>query len=167
MMLVLWIALALVGTALVVLGANAGTRWLAARKEHDDAPGVRSAATFSLDDDPESIASVLAALGHALEAIGVDASSFEAKGAGFELDGTLGESAFRVTVARLDDEDGAPPTYLLLLHARTLGRYRYVAPPPTATTHALLQAMDEALASCPEVASLAWRTRQDEASLGG
>jgi hypothetical protein len=167
-MLLHWLALALVGTALVVLGVGAGSRWLAAKKEHDDAPGVRSAATFVIDDDPEAIGAVLARLGHALEAIGADHGSFDARGAGFELDGVLGESAFRVTVARLDESDDLPPTYLLLLHARTLGRYRYVAPPATATTHALLQAMDEALASCPEVASLAWRTRQDEpASFGG
>jgi hypothetical protein len=167
-MILLWLALAVIGAALVLLGAQVGSRWLASWREHDDAPGVRSAATFVVDDEPEAIAAVLAQLEHALEAIGADAGSFDARGAGFELDGMLGESAFRVTVARLAGDDELPPAYLLLLHARTLGRYRYVAPPATATTHALLRAIDEALAACPDVTSLSWRTRQDEpAAFGG
>ena len=164
-MLWLVVAAAVLVSALVVTGVHLASRRIAAQREHDDGPNVRSAATFEVRREQGALPELLDGLHAGLEAIGADASSFAARGAGFELDGVLGEVSFRVSLARvaLDDEEALPSSserYLLLLHTRTLGRYRYVAPPDSPTTRTLLGAIDVTLRASEDVGAVTWQSRQ-------
>lgn len=160
------LAAAVVASALVVMGVGLASRRLAAQREHDDRPNVRSAVTFALRREQGALPTLLDAIHAQLDAVGADASSFAARGAGFELDGVLGEVSFRVSLApiALDEEEALPSIserFLLLLHARTLGRYRYVAPPDTPTTRTLLSAIDATLRTSDDVGEVTWQSRQD------
>ncbi len=168
-MLWLVVSVAVLGGALLVLLVRVATLRLATHAEHDDQPGVHSAATFQLRKDPEALASLLDRVHAALERAGADASTFQASsaresGEAFELDGMLGVDSFRVTLARITLDDELPSShegYLLLLHARTLGRYRYVAPPDNETTRTLLAALDRGVRSPNDVLGVTWQRRQD------
>lgn len=168
-MLWLVVSVAVMLSALVIAGVGIASRRVAAHREHDDQPGVQSAVTFELRREDGYLPALLDRLHARLEAIGADAGSFTAKGAGFELDGMLGADAFRVTLATIHepDDETLPSSfegYLLILHARTLGRYRYVAPPANETTAQLLRAIDSVLRTAPEVSQVAWRSRQEQPS---
>jgi len=168
-MLLLVVSVAILLGALVITGVGIASRRVAAHREHDDQPGVQSAVTFELPRDEGSLPALLDRLHARLESAGADAGSFAAKGVGFELDGMLGADTFRVTLAPIHEPtDEVLPSsfegYLLILHARILGRYRYVAPPATQTTTTLLGAIDSALRTAPEVSEVVWRSRQEQPS---
>ncbi len=167
-MLWLVVSVAVLLSGLVIAGVRIASRKVAAHREHDDQPGVQSAVTFELRREESALPTLLDRLHARLEAIGADAGAFTAKGAGFELDGMLGADAFRVTLATIHEDDEALPSsftgYLLILHARTLGRYRYVAPPANETTSQLLRAIDTVLRAAPDVSEVVWRSRQEQAS---
>lgn len=144
--------------------------------ELDDPPGVRSALVFALDRDaPPQVRSspgpdadpalvvpspeVLDAIAASLEAAGADVSRWQASGAVLELEGLVGESAFKLTIGALE-----PGAFLLVVHARTLGRRRWVAPPPTEAMRSVLLAVDRGVRRAPGVRGLAWRRRQHGAA---
>ena len=154
---------------------------LARSAELADAPGVRSALVFRVartprlvrvhrgavdrddDDDDEDLAvpspAVLDAICASLEAVGADPSHWTSVGGVLELHGMLGETTFKLTLGALDD--GA---FLLVAHARTLGRSRWVAPPATQAMRSVLMAVDRGVRSGPGVEGLVWRRRQDDAT---
>lgn len=163
----LWIVLAaaILGSGLVLILVRHASLELARNAEHEDQPGVQSAVTFHLRRDDEALAALLDGLHAALEDAGADASTFQARGEGFELDGMLGVDSFRVSVARIEPHEDALPAshepFLLLLHARTLGRYRYVAPPNNETTKTLLAAIAVGLRKSRDVHAITWQSRKD------
>ena len=178
-------ALCALGAAVAVLVVRPR---LEKRAELSDTPGVRSALVFELaargrirrrperapdaavgdhddDDDAEDAVpppAVLDAISASLEAVGADASHWTSVGGVLELEGMLGTDTFKLTLGALDG--GA---FLLVAHARTLGRTRWVAPPATDAMRTILRAVDRGVRTAPGVRRLVWRRRQDDASIEG
>lgn len=174
------------GAVLAVLVVRPG---LEKRAELADALGVRSALVFEvasrpgrsrasagrsldggdraldLDDESDVVVAppdVLDAISASLDAAGADASHWSSVGGVLELQGMVGADTFKLTVGAL--ENGA---FLLVVHARTLGRTRWVAPPATDAMRTVLGAVDRGVRTAPGVRRLVWRRRQDDASVEG
>ena len=172
----MWITLLVVLLALLALGALAVLRpRLAKNAELGDAPGMRSTLVFQLapgagalegtdEDGGASVPppAVLDAIAASLETAGADASHWTTLGGVLEMHGMLGADTFKLTLGAL--EGGA---FLLVVHTRTLGRTRWVAPPATDAMRTVLFAVDRGIRAAPGVAGIVWRRRQDDVGAEG
>ncbi len=171
----MWITLLVVLFALAALGALAVLRpRLQTNAELGDAPGMRSTLVFQVvgsagtrdeaDEDGGSVPppAVLDAIAASLEAAGADASHWTTLGGVLEMHGMLGVDTFKLTLGAL--EGGA---FLLVVHTRTLGRTRWVAPPATDAMRTVLVAVDRGVRAAPGVLGVVWRRRQDDVTAEG
>lgn len=165
-MTALLIAIAVAVTLVALAGFVLVRPELAHRDELVDSPGIRSTLVFrlatvhTLDDDAESTvppAELLDAIGASLERAGAEASHWGVVGSVLELQGMLGADTFKLTVGPIEEHG-----FVLVVHAHTLGRARWVAPPATDAMRALLRAIDRGVRGAPGVIELGWRQRQDD-----